>query len=317
MQEENKEPVDQTPMTAEQLAADTGMSMGELIENCSINDGASESNVEKIEQSEMHCTVPYTTDVIDVIKKKASTPTVDYPASLLKGADFIEYVTQFGYAIEMHYGLDANGMEINVAPDYESYAQPLKAYMETQKPLVCSMLMVYSAQLLLYAKGTPVESLPYHGVPTEFLARFKEENKALVDTWMGFVDSFLIIGPTMIKVLNEHYRPDRHFPVIDDENAVGVNALTLMNVPSFTVAYFQDDRNEYNISFYPKQFFDKEVGGFSATGWYRSKNNHLVSYFESHALGHLWLSELDFGIFRKGVFSPDYPVGFYDKGEPA
>lgn len=295
------------PKTIEELKEETGMTSEELIEHSSIDDNKEPVEEEPVIQ-DMLTTAPLTPEVIDLFITGKYHLVMDYTHSALKGNTFFDYMALHVPNYEMSFGTDENQMEIMTPTRYEEYEEVMLGYLNTTKPAIISAMRVMTASLLLYVKGLAYEKLSFVSVSKEFMDQFKEKYPDIIAKWIDFADSFITFPIYGISVLKDHFEPEKHLPIINDENAISINAMSLLNVPQFTEYYFSLDTT-YKAVIYAQQFSQLDILGHTMTGYFRQKENVLCNVFEALANGLIKMEDIPYPAYQQGALSKDYPTG--------
>ena len=231
---------------------------------------------------------------------------VDFSSDPLEGKEFLQQFVGLPCVADIIF---SHGLS------YQQYEDLVLAYMTSESVYRIPILVTAVAEIVLVHRGNRYDQSPY-SLPfsEEFVQQFLARNGSLVDRWLTFCDSLLLFGIYALKPLNKHYRPEEHFPTINDSFYIGSNVVQLLMLPEFTTQYFAIENVERNFYYFKQQFETDCFDGGSLLPYFRSKNNYLCAGLEGIAQGHFKPSDVGFGIFNKGVFAPDYPiVEFYFK----
>ena len=231
---------------------------------------------------------------------------VDFSSDPLEGKEFLQQFVGLPCVADIIFTHNLS---------YQQYEDLVLAYMTSESVYRIPILVTAVAEIVLVHRGNRYDQSPY-SLPfsEEFVQQFLARNGSLVDRWLTFCDSLLLFGIYALKPLNKHYRPEEHFPTINDSFYIGSNVVQLLMLPEFTTQYFAIENVERNFYYFKQQFETDCFDGGSLLPYFRSKNNYLCAGLEGIAQGHFKPSDVGFGIFNKGVFAPDYPiVEFYFK----
>lgn len=267
--------------------------------------GENAGAVELLEENIRQVSVPIASDQLrEYFGNKGIFYVVNYSESKLKGASFLNYLTNLNVPSDVKF---------NEGIGFEEYSEIMLAYMNQNSITNLALLNVMAAEMLLFAKGMPYELSPYAlAIPVDTLIRFIDENNELVSKWLHFIDSTHVYGLYAIKCLNEHYKPAEFYEVIDDPEYVGRNIAQLYRIPEFIAYYFNIVGAKYHLSYFKPQFEEYMFKNERLSRYFRSKNNYACLMYEHLAKGTFKASDVGLGIFSIGVFDPAVGLEEYD-----
>ena len=242
--------------------------------------------------------VPFPTDMIrQYFSDKDLFFIANYSESKLKGAQFLTYLSNINIPSDVKF---------NTPIGYAEYAEIMKAYMESINIVNCAGLHVMAAEMLLVAKGLPYERSPYAlPIDEKVILMFIEEHYEMVQKWLHFIDSTQVYALRSIKALNDHFKPEEHFPVVEDRSYVGANIAQLFRIPQFIALYFVIENATYKLSYFRDQFEEYMFKNETLAKYFQSPNNFAALYFMHYASGLFKPEDIKHGLFRIGVFDPN------------
>lgn len=243
-------------------------------------------------------TVPFPADKIrEYFGDKSLFFIANYSESKLKGGAFLTYLSNINIPSDVKF---------NTPISYEEYAEVMKAYMEQPGVVSAAGLHVMAAEMLLVAKGLPYERSPYAlPIDSEVILKFIQEYKYLVENWLHFIDSTQVFALRSIKALNDHYKPEERFPVVEDRSYVGSNIAQLFRIPEFIAVYFAIEGATYKLSYFKDQFEEYMFKNETLAKYFGSHNNFAALYFSHYATGLFKPEDVNHGLFKIGVFDKD------------
>uniref|UniRef100_A0AAU7PF04 Uncharacterized protein n=1 Tax=Burkholderia phage vB_BgluM-SURPRISE13 TaxID=3159457 RepID=A0AAU7PF04_9VIRU len=245
-------------------------------------------------------TVPFPADKIrEYFGDKSLFFIANYSESKLKGGAFLTYLSNINIPSDVKF---------NTPIGYEEYAEIMKAYMEQPGVVSAAGLHVMAAEMLLVAKGLPYERTPYAlPIDEKVILMFIEEHRDMVQKWLHFIDSTQVYALRSIKALNEHYKPEERFPVVEDRSYVGSNIAQLFRIPEFIAVYFSIPNVDHKLSYFKDQFEEYMFKNERLAHYFGSQNNFAALYFTHFAAGSFEAKHIEHGLFRLGVFDPVSP----------
>lgn len=242
--------------------------------------------------------VPFPTNMIrEYFSDKDLFFIANYSESKLKGAQFLTYLSNINIPSDVKF---------NTPIGYEEYAEIMKAYMESINIVNCAGLHVMAAEMLLVAKGLPYERSPYAlPIDEKVILMFIEEHYEMVQKWMHFIDSTQVYALRSIKALNDHFKPEERFPVVEDRSYVGANIAQLFRIPQFIALYFVIENATYKLSYFREQFEEYMFKNETLAKYFQSPNNFAALYFMHYASGLFKPEDINHGLFKIGVFDPN------------
>lgn len=240
-------------------------------------------------------TVPFPADKIrEYFGDKSLFFIANYSESKLKGGAFLTYLSNINIPSDVKF---------NTPISYDEYAEVMKAYMEQPGVVSAAGLHVMAAEMLLVAKGLPYERSPYAlPIDSEVILKFIQEYKYLVENWLHFIDSTQVFALRSIKALNDHYKPEERFPVVEDRSYVGSNIAQLFRIPEFIAVYFAIEGATYKLSYFKDQFEEYMFKNETLAKYFGSHNNFAALYFSHYATGLFKPEDVNHGLFKIGVF---------------
>lgn len=240
-------------------------------------------------------TVPFpATSIREYFQDKSLFFIANYSESKLKGQSFLTYLANINIPSDVKF---------NTPISYEEYAEVMKAYMESINVINCAGLHVMAAEMLLVAKGLPYERSPYAlPIDDQIVLKFIQEYKYLVDNWVHFIDSTQVFALRSIKALNEHFKPEDRFPVVEDRSYVGANIAQLYRIPEFIAVYFSIENAKYKLSYFRDQYEEYMFKNETLAKYFQSPNNFAALYYMHFASGLFEAKDVNHGLFRIGVF---------------
>lgn len=242
--------------------------------------------------------VPFAaTTIREYFSDKSLFFIANYSESKLKGTAFLTYLSNINIPSDVKF---------NTPIAYEEYAEIMKAYMEQPGVINAAGLHVMAAEMLLVAKGLPYDRSPYAlPIDEEIVLKFIQEYKYLVDNWIHFIDSTQVYALRSIKVLNDHFKPEERFPVVEDASFVGWNVAQLFRIPEFIAVYFAIEGATYKQSYFRHQYEEYMFKNETLAKYFRSENNFAALYFSHFATGLFEPKDVNHGLFSTGVFDPN------------
>lgn len=235
---------------------------------------------------------------------------LNYSKSQMRGAQFLTYTTNLDLPCDIFFECDEN----NPIP-FEEYSEILLAYLQQNSLTRMAGLHILAAQMLLLAKGVDYDVIPYElPISEEYIKRFIDENKELVERCLHFIDSAHVFAIHAIPRLKQHYKPEENFEVIEDRTYVGANLAMLFGMPEFTAYYF-NRFSVYRLSYFKPQFEEYMFKGAHLSKYFDNKNNLAAVLFAHYAAGEFRAAEIQNPLFHIGVFSEQmgFPEYVYDK----
>lgn len=216
--------------------------------------------------------------------KERTSFRINYSTSRLKGDVFLTYVTNYNVPSDVVF---------SNPPNLEEYLTFMQAYLKQR--MVCSLLTpsFMMAQILLIARGLSYDDVPYMKgvIPLEFVQKFIEDNKQLVDNWLHFLDSSVVYAVYAIKVLNDRFKPEEIYPKIDDKEFIGHNLVNMYGVPDFMALYFSLQGDAvYRESFFEQQYNSYMFGNKRLAAYFDHPNNFIQAVYTGVAQGKIDLS---------------------------
>lgn len=245
-------------------------------------------------------TVPFPADKIrEYFQDKSLFFIANYSESKLKGQAFLTYLSNINIPSDVKF---------NTPMSYEEYAEVMKAYMESINVISCAGLHVMAAEMLLVAKGMPYERSPYAlPIDEKVVLMFIEEYRDMVQKWLHFIDSTQVFALRSIATLNDHYKPEEVFPVVEDRSYVGSNIAQLFRIPEFIAVYFSIPNATYELSYFRDQFEEYMFRNETLAKYFSSQNNFAALYFMHYATGLFKAEDINHGLFKIGVFDKAGP----------
>lgn len=212
---------------------------------------------------------------------------VDYADSRLKGATFLTYLSNLNVPADVL---------ITSQFTKEDYFSLMKAYMTQRMITDCPMLNHLSARILLLAKGTPFQELPYESPfaqlqgseiadnESEIMYEFMVDNKDIVINWMHFMDSSYVFCAHSIAAIREKVKPEENFEVIDNKEYVGHNIVRLYGLNGFMAFYFSIEQ-PLRQSYFKQQFEEYMFANKRLVEWFDVNQNVIARGVEGLANG--------------------------------
>lgn len=191
---------------------------------------------------------------------------IDYENSKLENKVFLTYLSNLDIPCDLK--LESLSKEKKLAL--------LEAYLDIKNISNVPALNVMMAQVILHMIGSDPTTLfqTLHLTPEE-CNEFIEKNRSTIERWLVFLDSTMVFLIYSYKDLNEKIKAEESFPVIDDENFVGLNVINLLKVPAFLELYFAADKPV--ALFYFKQHFETYMfKGKAFFEYYNNTSNEFI-----------------------------------------
>jgi hypothetical protein len=238
-----------------------------------------------VEPEYRNVTAPIGTDFIrEFFKNKNITFLVNHTQSRLKGAVFLTYLANLAVPSDVRFDEPISEDE---------YVTIMDAYLAQRTISKAKTLQLMMAQVILWAKGIPLNKIPYiTGVPENHIVKFARKNGPAIMRWLHFVDSSHIFAMSSIKSLKDQHDPLQNgVNVIDDKEFVGHNAVMLYDVPYFTELYFSIPNARYKASYFVRQYEDYMFGNEKFAKFFAVPNNFLANIYEGVASGYIDLNK--------------------------
>jgi hypothetical protein len=247
-----------------------------------------------------HTHAPISTELIrEFFTNKELFFKLNHSESKLQGASFLTYVANLDIPADICFNPDI---------EYDEYCDIMNAYFAQNSIVKLAGLHVMAADLLLTAKsGARSTSVYLPVVSDEFVYRFIEQNKEVVDKCLQFIDSTQVFALASIRALAQHYTPSTRFPVVDDRSFVGANLAMLYRIPEFIAIYFSIEGASYNLSYFVQQFEGYIFKNEHLSKHFNSRNNIAALLYQHFAAGTFVATDITSDLFNIGVFDPSSP----------
>jgi hypothetical protein len=253
-----------------------------------VSDEITEEKVVKEEtpvQEYREVTAPIGTEFIrEFFKNKNIVFLVNHTQSRLKGAVFLTYLANLAVPSDVRFD--------QPLPEDE-YVTIMDAYLTQRTISKAQTLQLMMAQVVLWAKGLPLDKIPYiTNVPESHILKFAKKNGPAIMRWLHFVDSSHVFAMSSIKELKDKHDPLQNgVGVIDDKEYVGHNVVSLYDVPFFTELYFSIPNAGYRSSYFTRQYEDYMFGNEKFAKFFAVPNNFLANIYEGVSTGYIDLSK--------------------------
>ena len=190
---------------------------------------------------------------------------IDYENSKLENKVFLTYLSNLDVPCDIK--LDSLSTEKKLAL--------LEAYLDIKNITNVPALNIMMAQIILHMIGSnPSILFKTLSLTPEECNTFIEKNKLEIERWLIFLDSTMVFLIYSYKDLNEKIKVEETFPIIDDENFVGLNVINLLKIPAFLELYFAAEKPV--ALYYFKRHF--EIYMFKGKSFFEYYNNEYNAF---------------------------------------
>jgi len=202
----------------------------------------------------------------EYFKDKSVMFLIDYENSKLENKVFLTYLSNLDIPCDLK--LDSLSSEKKLAL--------LEAYLDIKNITNVPALNIMMAQVILHMIGTnPSTLFKTLSLTTEECNAFIEKNRLAIEKWLVFLDSTMVFLIYSYKDLNDKIKVHESFPIIDDENFVGLNVINLLKIPAFLELYFAAEKPV--ALYYFKQHFETYMfKGKSFFEYYNNESNAFI-----------------------------------------
>ena len=161
---------------------------------------------------------------------------VDYSGSSFKKEQLFAYLNNLKLKYEIYFNNDIS---------YEDFEDLIKTYLNTDMLITSNVLTQFVGHIIL--KYLDSDSPFNIFISDDYINKFIENNKELLDRWILFLDSTIVFMERKNGIENDH-------PVIDDINYVGLNIVSLYLSEHFLVFYNEIEREKNKPVFFIQHY---------------------------------------------------------------